>query len=203
MELNFENAKQNLDDYKTASGADIPDNFGIYYEMYRDVFCDAIDVELLLGCEFSYPRLLTNASRAEYMFDLLELVEGLPNQMAHIAAFGLVLFDRMVRARYGSTDAGILFDMHETLFECFELVREVEHGSNYARTLANRRHEPGRRAKAFVCAEWIKHKDAYNGNKSEFSRAYVGRVRNEFVVDITEKQMREVWLKDNPVAADR
>ena len=52
------------------------------------------------------------------------------------------------------------------------------------------------RARKFVEAEWGKHKHAYKGNKSAFSRVYARRVKNELGVDITEKQMREVWLVD-------
>jgi hypothetical protein len=54
---------------------------------------------------------------------------------------------------------------------------------------------------AFVADEWKKHRDAYAGNKSEFCRHYVKRVLNEHHIAVTEKQMREVWLKDTPVAS--
>lgn len=56
-------------------------------------------------------------------------------------------------------------------------------------------------AKAFVQAEWKIHQSAYGGNKSAFSRDYVRRVLNEMGVKVTEKQMREVWLKDPPPAS--
>jgi hypothetical protein len=66
------------------------------------------------------------------------------------------------------------------------------------------KYEPHRSAEKFVRDEWSLHKAAYDYNKSEFARAYVPRVKNEFVdkkgdpLTITEKQMKEVWLSDTP-----
>jgi hypothetical protein len=57
-------------------------------------------------------------------------------------------------------------------------------------------HQSHNRAKSFVVAEWKIHRTAYNNNKSAFTRDYVKRIRNEYSVTVTEKQMREVWLKD-------
>ncbi len=64
-----------------------------------------------------------------------------------------------------------------------------------------RQHSARRAAMEFVVAEWKKHRDEYAGNKSEFSRHYVKRVFNELGITVTEKQMREVWLKDPPPAS--
>ena len=50
----------------------------------------------------------------------------------------------------------------------------------------------------FVIAEWERNHTAYEGNKTAFSRDYVRRVFNEFQVQITEKTMREFWLKGHP-----
>ena len=54
----------------------------------------------------------------------------------------------------------------------------------------------------FVKAEWAKHRLAYQGNKSDFSRAYSRRVWSEYGVKVTDKQIREVWLKNTPVASN-
>jgi len=56
-------------------------------------------------------------------------------------------------------------------------------------------------AMEFVQSEWAIHRDAYKKNKSAFTLHYVKRVFNEFDVTITEKKMREVWLKDTPTAS--
>ena len=67
---------------------------------------------------------------------------------------------------------------------------------------ARKAHAPARLAKAFVYREWTMYRGAYDDNKSAFSRDYVKRVMNELDVKVTEKQMREVWLKD-PLPADK
>jgi hypothetical protein len=54
----------------------------------------------------------------------------------------------------------------------------------------------------FVKAEWAKYRLAYQGNKSEFARIYSRRVLNEHGVKVTDKQIREVWLKNTPVACN-
>ncbi len=71
---------------------------------------------------------------------------------------------------------------------------------SFAKKGAEVRHAASNRARAFVQAEWVRHRDAYEQNKSAFTRDYVKRVFNEFDVTVTEKQMREVWLKDTPSA---
>lgn len=67
--------------------------------------------------------------------------------------------------------------------------------------LASRRHQPTNRARAWVTSEWASHRAEYMGNKSAFARDYVGRLRHELGVSVTEKQLREVWLKDTPSAS--
>jgi hypothetical protein len=84
----------------------------------------------------------------------------------------------------------------------FSLMEFVELCNREAKSVAAwRQHSARRAAMEFVIAEWKKHGDAYSGNKSEFSRHYVKRVLNEHSVAVTEKQMREVWLKDTPSAS--
>jgi len=72
---------------------------------------------------------------------------------------------------------------------------------------AKLRHHQTNAARAFVRNEWSLHKDAYNGNKSEFSRTYVSIVANRFKtrngdpLKVTEKTIRESWLSDTPSAS--
>lgn len=56
--------------------------------------------------------------------------------------------------------------------------------------------EKSRSAKDFVLREWHEHRDAYGNNKSAFARDYVRRVKNELNVTVTEKTMREDWLRN-------
>ena len=51
----------------------------------------------------------------------------------------------------------------------------------------------------FVQTEWAKHREAYSGNKSAFARAYSRLLSIDHGVTVTEKQIRDVWLTNNPV----
>ena len=56
-------------------------------------------------------------------------------------------------------------------------------------------------AKEFVLNEWRAHSEAYAGNKSEFARHYVRRLKNELEVEVKEKTIRETWLMKPPLAS--
>jgi len=116
-----------------------------------------------------------------------------------IAAFGLITLDRIAE-RWDSLTQEDLFYMHEQLFECFDLCGLSLHKSDEARRRALKGHAKNREAKLFVVKEWVAFREDYEGNKSAFCRDYVKRVANEMGVVVTEKQMREEWLKDIPPA---
>jgi hypothetical protein len=81
-----------------------------------------------------------------------------------------------------------------------------QEASNKGVNAANKRHAPGKSARDWVRKEWALHSDIYSGNKSEFSRIYAARVKNELKdlkgepFSVTDKTIREVWLKDTPAA---
>lgn len=56
-------------------------------------------------------------------------------------------------------------------------------------------------ARFFVMSEWIAHHIGYDDNKTAFAKHYARRVKNEFDIEISEKTIREVWLKDAPLAS--
>ncbi len=85
------------------------------------------------------------------------------------------------------------------VFSIFSLLEILHRHDAVAKALL--RHAPNRKAREFVVAEWLQHRDVYGGNKSEFARHYVKRLWNERQLKITEKQMREVWLADTPRAS--
>ncbi|WP_439519085.1 hypothetical protein [Hydrogenophaga sp.] len=69
-----------------------------------------------------------------------------------------------------------------------------------ARSGADAKHRDGRQAREWIRAEWATHRGAYDGNRSAFARDYCARLWNERFVKVTEKQLREVWLRDAPPA---
>ena len=72
--------------------------------------------------------------------------------------------------------------------------------SKRASKAALKRHSMSDPARNFVLKEWRTNRASYQDNKSAFTRDYVRRVLNEFEVTVTEKTMREVWLRDHPNA---
>ena len=104
---------------------------------------------------------------------------------------------------YSDDDADPVIKQHMTLelwTSLTELLLPDEEDSASARAVKG--HAKRYPAIEFVKAEWAKHRTAYRGNKSEFARAYSRRVLNEHGVKVTDKQIREVWLKNPPIASN-
>lgn len=111
-------------------------------------------------------------------------------------------------------DSAVLAQMHDDAGDGVSAVLAAQNALQQAQRLAasppepsmaargaQARHASTNRARAWVSMEWKAHRSEYENNKSEFSRHYVRRVQHEFGVTITEKQMREVWLRDTPPAS--
>lgn len=195
MHFDLKEARRLLYDYRTLNGIKVEDDsIASYFEMYRDTFLDCLD-RAGFGSEEQLAELLSVVIEYSFVGDFLdEPTESLPE----LSAYGLVLLGRMADLDWGRAGAVECFVLHEQLFECFEYVRDAEKRRASARKSANHRHTKTRDAKAFVIGEWQTHRAAYRHNKSAFARDYVRRLKNEFEVAITEKQMREVWLRDTP-----
>ena len=76
-----------------------------------------------------------------------------------------------------------------------------------AKNAAKIRFENNNEARKWVQSEWQFNKVGYDGNKSEFSRAYSLLVKQKFTnkngepLSITDKTIREIWLRDTPNAS--
>ena len=87
--------------------------------------------------------------------------------------------------------------------------RQQRFGVERARNAATARHKHFKPAIEFVQSEWVQHREAFKNNKTDFASVYVGRVRNEFLdargdpLKVTEKTIREVWLSDPRLLANR
>jgi hypothetical protein len=67
--------------------------------------------------------------------------------------------------------------------------------SGSARDKTDVQHAARRKAMDFVKVEWERYKDDYENNKSAFARDYSRRVLNEYGIKVTERNLRERWLK--------
>lgn len=109
----FENAKNNLwhDPRVTISGME--DRLG-WHEGYRDDFCDVLTAH---GCTTpeNYATLLSEMS--DYS-DVGDFLMSQHNQQAEMAAFGLILYERLNNAEVSKLSYKEFFDMTQGLFEC-------------------------------------------------------------------------------------
>lgn len=78
----------------------------------------------------------------------------------------------------------------------FQLETEAKVRKATASSGGRARSEPYREPKQFVQDEWSKHREDYENNKSDFARTYVRIVNQRFCVEVTERTIRESWLKD-------
>lgn len=195
MEIDLRQPKTRLcDQYLTVTGLPIDSRFSSYFEMYRDTFLDRLE-GLGISTDAQLKDSLERVAQFEGVGDFIVNPE---HQGEELAAFGLLLLDRIVRLDWGRLDPDTGFFLHEQMFECFEYARDASRRSESARRLVNLKYPKNRAAQRFVISEWVAHRGAYEGNKSAFARDYVRRVKNEFDLVVTEKQMREVWLRDAP-----
>ncbi|GAB3476760.1 hypothetical protein [Polaromonas eurypsychrophila] len=116
------------------------------------------------------------------------------------AAWGLVKLDQLVSTLESegvSYKAMQLFaSVNDAHAEAWGGLAWKSERSSFAALGGRKKNERYVAARDFVASEWGQHRHAYCHNKSAFSRDYVKRVKNELDVNITEKQMREVWLSD-------
>lgn len=111
----------------------------------------------------------------------------------HWALFWMGQFFEVLDGRQHNED--FYRDIAQLVEESVKRARQ-QAASKAARAL----HAPNNEAKEFIRSEWEKHAAGYDFNKSEFARHYVKRLINERGVEVTEKQLREVWLKNTPSA---
>lgn len=193
-------AKQRLEEeYLTVSGRSVERDISSYFEMYRDTFLDELE-KCGIRTDLQLARVLTQMNVNSNVGDFLDTRD---DQKIELSGFGLILLDRMAAIRWGKDDPMACFVLHEQLFECFEYVMDAMKRRATARRAVSARHASTIPAKQFVETEWAVNRGAYGENKSAFARDYVRRIKREFNVDVTEKQLREVWLKGTPSTGSR
>lgn len=77
---------------------------------------------------------------------------------------------------------------------------EIAVRARLGRAGARKRHAETNAVRGWLNAQWALERAAYNGNKSAFARAYVPKLKVDHGVEVTEKTIREIWLKGSPSA---
>ncbi len=116
MEIDFRNAKTRLcKEHKSISGLKIEPEWLIWFELYRDVFCDKLD-SLGFTNEDDFVKLLETMDKYNNVGSFLYDGDA---QQAEMAAYGLVVFDRILRAEAAHVNHFTVFCMHQELMECY------------------------------------------------------------------------------------
>lgn len=203
MDIDFLQARVRMfGEYRTLSGISGFECPGGYFELYRNLFFSVLDS---LG-EMSREDLARHLKEVHQWDSVGDFLEEPETQLIDLCAFGLVLLDRMALTGWGRFDYERCFFLHEQLFECFEYAHDEKKKVSRARKSAAAKYKVNAEVRAYVLSEWSRHWQAYEGNKSEFARHYSVLVRQRFIdrsgapFVVTEKTIREVWLKDTPIA---
>lgn len=103
---------------------------------------------------------------------------------------------------YASELAALSESLAEAAEDLAETIEEVQQRFNAerARKAATARHMYLKPAIQYVQTEWVKHREAYNFNKTDFARTYVELIRNRYrdrrgdPLKVTIKTITDVWL---------
>lgn len=117
MKVDFSNARTRLiKEYKSISGLKIDPNgeWAVFFEMYREQFCGKLEA-MGFTSDADYERILMTMDTYESPG---EFVNGLRGQDDEKSAFGLIMFDRILRADSKNMRHIDLFCMHLDLMDC-------------------------------------------------------------------------------------
>jgi hypothetical protein len=117
--MDFPNARTNLlESKKTISGFSPGKGFETWCQEYTSVFCQQL-ADLGLTTDEEYSAVMTRMN--EY-YGVGDFIFDDKKQRAEIAAFGLILFERIVLAEVNQDSHDCIFDWHENLTECYSYV---------------------------------------------------------------------------------
>lgn len=166
MNVNVGNFLENFEDQKTISGVKVTGNYSSWFEHYSETFYEAL-------CSLGYTPdngqddLLNRMTKFSNAGEFLRRGYG---QKAEMAAFGLIMFDRLVRAEAESKSYQDVFVIHEALSECCGYVLDGAARQIVARNAARAMlaKSPKQKEKAMVRECW----DAWQKNP-----LYEGKIR--------------------------
>ena len=153
------------------------DNEEFDYEKHVCELCEYID-KSIDSADVDAAEIYRSIDR--FISKGLEIDDG-EEHIRDIMSYNFYLTDKVIHERIN-------------VFSLISLIELLDKNDKIAKALKG--HAKNHKARAFVESEWAKHRGEYSDNKSAFTRDYVKRVFNELDVSVTEKQMREVWLKD-------
>ncbi len=190
MKINPVEAKKNLDSEKTVSGADLGEQYFAWDDLYQGTFYRKL-ISLGYDSGLMFLKLFERMNAYEFSG---EFVDKPASQLQDISMFGLILFDRIVRAEAEKMSFEDVFDLHEDLSLCLDYVMDAQKTSDRARrnVLLKLRADPKQADKAIVreCWNtWRQNPDDYKG-KADFARD----MREQFP-KLKSQQVIEGWCR--------
>ncbi len=188
MKIDLTNAKNRLcKEYKTVSGLEIPDRWITWFELYRDDFIEELE-KFGFGDEAKFDRLILEMNEFDNVGSFLDEYEL---QRAELAAFGLILFDRILRAESTSVNHADLFAMHEALVECRRNITRSFFKRSDATANARKRHAETTDLKNEIF-QWLGNK---NGIFESEDRAAAEIMKQVPIKHSTAKRWFQEWKK--------
>jgi len=185
----FDNARTNLWNLLSISGLDIEEDWLTYFEMYRDVFMGRLD-QLGITNEDDFVALLKTMDQYGTMGWVLC---DDASQQAEYAAYGLIVFDRLMRAEKAGVSHAEFFNMTQELLECHTPIFLAQHKSIQARISGQKAHQKTLGPRAWVASEWDQRADL-GQSKAAFSLQYAHLVKKKFGFTITPDTIARAWL---------
>ena len=124
MTLDLSNAYRNLLNLKTASGLEIPDDMSPWFESYTNAFLNVLtnsgynenEINIIVKIihedseQYSYNNQLARSDPRDFGPEEI-------NEKHRCAAYGLLVFDEIIRLFKNPTDQSLIFAYHELLIE--------------------------------------------------------------------------------------
>lgn len=163
----FSNARTNLwtATHKTASGMHLEGtHYENYHEGYRDDFCDMLTSQgYVTDADYSFIL-----SQMDEYSDVGDFLWSEKEQAAEMAAFGLILFERIVQAETDTESYKDFFYRHYQLNECILYVNGRQSRQRTAKKAAKAKlaNDPKQKEKKLVreCWDaWKNRPDSYKG----------------------------------------
>lgn len=152
MKINPVEAMRNLDGGKTLSGADPGEQCFAWDALYQGHFYRKL-LSLGYDSEVKFSKLFERMKTYEWSG---EFVDRPRSELHEISMFGLILFDRIVRADAEKMSFADVFDLHEDLSLCLNYVMDIQKTSDHSRqnALARWRDDPKQKDKKMVKECW-------------------------------------------------
>ena len=193
MKLDFSNAGTKLGkEYRSVSGLEIDDRWALWFELYCHAFLQKLE-SLGFTNDADLERLLDHMNQYDDLGDFI----CQDHEHHELAAYGLVVFDRMLRAETKVSNFEF-FNLHSELTECFVSMEKdfIEERLKLSRSellsgYAKKRHAENHATKAAVF-DWL---DSNMANFKSMDKAAEAVTKQQPIAFRTARDYVSQWKK--------